>query len=70
MRTEFIETESSILVNFKRAMYALMVIVVAVAIPLLSYLELSYKVNANGQKKNVKVENIAGVKNNSNTIAI
>ena len=70
MKTEFIETESSILVNFKRAMYALMVIVVAVAIPLLSYLELSYKVNANGQKKNVKVENVAGIKINSNTIAI
>lgn len=70
MRTEFIETESSILVNFKRAMYALMVIVVAIAIPLLSYLELSYKVNANGQKQNVKVENISGVPTNTNTIAL
>ena len=70
MRTQFIETESSILVNFKRAMYALMVIVVAIAIPLLSYLELSYKVNANGQKQNVKVENISGVPTNTNTIAL
>ncbi len=58
MNTLLIKTESSLWVIFKRTMYALMVIVIALAIPLLSYLELS-RVESNNQKENtVKVQKL------------
>ena len=59
MRTQVIKTESSFFTNFKNAMYALMVIVIAIAIPVLSYLELSYNTNSEDQKENVKLETLA-----------
>lgn len=61
MKTLLIKTESSLWVNFKRTMYAFMVIAVALAIPLLGYLELSHNDNVDDQKENIeKVENITG----------
>ncbi len=61
MNTQLIKTENNLWTNFKRTMYAVMVIVVAIAIPLLSYLELSYNDNTEvKQENNIKVENIAG----------
>ena len=60
MNTQLIKSESSLWVSFKRTMYALMVIAVAIAIPLLSYMELSYKTDSNDQKENtVKMQNLA-----------
>jgi hypothetical protein len=60
MNTQLIKSESSLWVSFKRTMYAIMVIAVAIAIPLLSYLELSYKTHSNDQKENnTKVQKIA-----------
>ncbi|MDB5223170.1 MAG: hypothetical protein JWN83_1837 [Chitinophagaceae bacterium] len=68
MKVQLIKTESSLWVNFKRTMYALMVIVIAVAIPLLSYLELSYNDN-NDQKENAaKVQKIANSIEKENTV--
>ncbi|MDB5199411.1 MAG: hypothetical protein JWO92_1374 [Chitinophagaceae bacterium] len=68
MKAQLIKTESSLWVNFKRTMYALMVIVIAVAIPLLSYLELSYNDN-NDQKENAaKVQKIANSIEKENTV--
>jgi len=70
MKAQLIKTESSLWVNFKRTMYALMVIVIAVAIPLLSYLELS-KVDSIIKKENsVKVQNIASSSVKENTIKL
>lgn len=71
MRTQLIETESSFYVSFKRIMYALMVIVVAIAIPLLSYLELSYKDNANIKKEEVvKQQTFASSAVKQNTVKL
>ena len=71
MRTQLIKSESSLWVNFKRTMYALMVVVVAIAIPLLSYLELSYKSNPEEQKENkTKVETIASTAAKQNTVKL
>lgn len=42
MNTQTFSTESSFWVNFKKTMYALMVIIVVMAIPTLGYLELSH----------------------------
>ncbi|MEO5782618.1 MAG: hypothetical protein ABIQ07_05065 [Ginsengibacter sp.] len=68
MNNQLIKTESSLWVNFKRSMYALMVIAIAVAIPLLSYLELS-KGDSNNKKENtVKVQNLASASAKANTI--
>ena len=51
-------------------MYALMVIAVALAIPLLSYLELS-KVDKNNQKETpVKVQSLASASVKANTVKI
>ncbi len=69
MKAQLIKTESSLWVNFKRTMYALMVIVIALAIPLLGYLELSYNDNTDNQKENnVKVQNMAGSTVKENTV--
>lgn len=69
MKAQLIKTESSLWVNFKRTMYALMVIVIAIAIPLLGYLELSYNDNTDNQKENnVKVQNMAGSTVKENTV--
>lgn len=71
MRTQLIKTESSLWVNFKRSMYALMVIVIAVAIPLLSYLQLSYKTKSKDQKENiVKMQNVASASVKENTVKL
>ena len=71
MRTQLIKTESSLWVNFKRSMYALMVIVIAVAIPLLSYLQLSYKTKSKDQKENiVKMQNVASASGKENTVKL
>ncbi len=71
MRTQLIKSESSLWVNFKRTMYALMVIAVAIAIPLLSYLALSYNSNTEEQKENsVKIQKIAGSSIKQNTIKL
>ena len=71
MRTQLVKTETSLWVNFKRTMYALMVIVIAVAIPLLSYLELSYKTESKGQKENtVKVQKVASASVKENTVKL
>ncbi len=69
MKAQLIKTESSLWVNFKRTMYALMVIVIAIAIPLLGYLELSYNDNTDNQRENnVKVQNMAGSTVKENTV--
>lgn len=69
MKAQLIKTESSLWVNFKRTMYALMVIVIAIAIPLLGYLELSYNNNTDDQKENnVKVQNMEGSTVKENTV--
>ena len=69
MKAQLIKTESSLWVNFKRTMYALMVIVIAIAIPLLGYLELSYNDNTDNQKENnVKVQNMTGSTVKENTV--
>ena len=71
MRIQLIKTESSLWVNFKRSMYALMVIVIAVAIPFLSYLQLSYKTKSNDQKENiVKMQNVASASVKENTVKL
>lgn len=71
MKAQLIKTESSLWVSFKRTMYALMVIAVAIAIPLLSYLELSYNVNTNSQKENnIKVEKTASTTEKENTVKL
>jgi len=71
MKSQLIEAESSIWVNFKRGMYAIMVIALAIAIPLLSYLELSYKTDSDSKKENtVKVQDIASSSVKGNTIKI
>lgn len=71
MRAQLIKTESSLWVNFKRSMYALMVIVIAVAIPLLSYLQLSYKTKSKDQKENiVKMQNVASASVKENTVKL
>ena len=57
MKTQFISTENLVFEYFKRTMYALMVIVIAVAIPVLSYLELSYN-SDNGQDRKENTENV------------
>ena len=69
MNTQLIKSESSLWVSFKRTMYALMVIAVAIAIPLLSYMELSYNTDSNdGKKENtVKVQNLASSSVKDNT---
>ncbi len=70
MNNQSIKTESILWVNFKRTMYALMVIVIALAIPLLSYLELS-KVDSNNQKENtIKVQILASALVKANTVKI
>ena len=71
MNTQLIKSESSLWVSFKRTMYALMVIAVAIAIPLLSYMELSYKTESKDQKENkVKVQNIASSSVKDNTVKL
>ena len=71
MKVQLIKTESSLWVSFKRTMYALMVIAVAIAIPLLSYLELSYNANRNSQKENnIKVEKTATTTEKENTVKL
>ncbi len=71
MKVQLIKTESSLWFNFKRTMYALMVIAVAIAIPLLSYLELSYNANTNSQKENnIKVEKTASTTEKENTVKL
>ena len=42
MNTQSFSTESSLWVNFKKSMYALMVIIAVMAVPVLGYLELSH----------------------------
>ncbi len=71
MKVQLIKTESSLWVSFKRTMYALMVIAVAIAIPLLSYLELSYNANTNSQEENnIKVEKTASTTAKENTVKL
>ncbi|MGI8581212.1 MAG: hypothetical protein ACR2KX_03415 [Chitinophagaceae bacterium] len=71
MKVQLIKTESSLWVSFKRTMYALMVIAVAIAIPLLSYLELTYNANTNSQKENnIKVEKTASTTEKENTVKL
>ena len=67
MNTQLIKSESSLWVSFKRTMYAVMVIAVAIAIPLLSYLELSYKTASNQKENTIKVQNITSVTLKENT---
>ncbi len=43
MNTQPFSNESTIWVNFKKLMYALMVIIVVMALPVLGYLELTHK---------------------------
>ena len=68
MNTQFIKTESILWVNFKHAMYAVMVI--ALAIPLLSYMELSYNNTDNKKEDTVKVQNIASSIVKENTVKL
>ena len=42
MNTQSFSTESSLWINFKKSMYALMVIIAVMAVPVLGYLELSH----------------------------
>ena len=71
MKVQLIKSESSLWVNFKRTMYALMVIAVAIAIPLLSYMELSYNTDSNDQKENtLKVQNLASSSAKDNTVKL
>ncbi len=61
----------SLWVSFKRTMYALMVIAVAIAIPILSYLELSYNANTNSQEENnIKVEKTASTTEKENMVKL
>ena len=69
MRTQVIKMESNVLTAFKRVMYALMVVVVAIAIPVLSYMELSYKTDA-GQKEPVRTENFASKTVNGSAVSL
>ncbi|MBA2250458.1 MAG: hypothetical protein H0W12_09730 [Chitinophagaceae bacterium] len=68
---------SSMWNNFKHAMYALMVIVIAMSIPVLSYLELSYNLNTPKVQSVVKGNNkvflqkqTVDIKVNTHTIGI
>ncbi len=71
MKTQLIKTETNLWENFKRTMYALMIMAVAVAIPLLSYLALSYNNNSDEQKGNtIKVKNLADSPVKGNTVKL
>ena len=66
MNTKLFKTENLLWVKFKRAMYALMVISIAIAIPVLSYLKLSYN-NYDNKKDDQEKINVASsvIKNNT-----
>ena len=55
MKKQVFKSESSLYVNFKRTMYAIMVLFITIAVPLLSYMELSH-VDDSANQKNIKIE--------------
>jgi len=52
MKTQFASTTETISGIFKQMLYALQVLIIALAIPVLSYLELSHKDNDQPSGKN------------------
>ena len=59
MNTQSFKTENPIWTRIKRSMYALLIISIAIAIPMLCYLELSHNPESKGSVNNEKLQNIA-----------
>ena len=70
MNTKLFKTENLLWVKFKRAMYALMVISIAIAIPVLSYLELSYNNSDNKKDNEEKINTVANSVIKGNTVKL
>ena len=70
MNTKLFKTENLLWVKFKRAMYALMVITIAIAIPVLSYLELSYNNSDNKKDNEEKINTVATSVIKGNTVKL
>jgi hypothetical protein len=67
MKTTINLEESSIWTSFKSAFYALQVIIIALAIPLLSYMEMSYDTKPTPEQSTVKNTNRVEFKQNLTT---
>ena len=70
MNTQSFKTENPIWTRLKRSMYALLILSIAIAIPMLCYLELSYNPESKGVVNNKKVQNIASTYKASSTVKI
>ena len=68
MNTQLINAESYFWVNFKKSMYALLVIITVMAVPVLGYVGLSHKESNTTQLEALK--SITALKANENTVKL